>query len=135
MPLRLLAATFAARAQIKLAGAVAVTDILSVGQNSAAVAAQSTSLLAARVDVVTSVDFALVSCRRRVVFFWAWRATVSRWLLKDWASLGLGWGMGMGLGLGTASSSGCGAKGGRPYDLISNSLAISTICMPVINTL
>lgn len=69
LPLRLLAATFAARAQIKLAGAVAVTDILSVGQNSAAAAAQSTSLLAVCVNVVTSVDFALVSCRRRVVFF------------------------------------------------------------------
>lgn len=36
LPLRLLAATFAARAQIKLAGAVAVTDILSVGQTPAA---------------------------------------------------------------------------------------------------
>lgn len=100
LPLRLLAATFAARAQIKLAGAVAVTDILSVGQNSAAAAAavQSTSLLAVCVNVVTSVDFALVSCRRRVVFFWAWRATVSRWLLKDWASAGLGMGNGIGHG-------------------------------------
>lgn len=47
----------------------------------------------------------------------------------------LGMGLGMGMGMGTVSSSRCGTEGGRPYDLISNSLAISTICMPVINTL
>lgn len=53
LPLRLLAATFAARAQINLAAAVAVTDILSVGHNASAAAG-----VAARVDVVTSVDCA-----------------------------------------------------------------------------